>query len=48
MGIDPAPFWGNFFLNFFESKYIQQLIYFVPQKLTGMMILINLKVIFVH
>ena len=26
MGIDPAPFWANLFLYFFESKYVKQLI----------------------
>ena len=26
MGIDPAPFWANLFLYFFESKYVQLLI----------------------
>ena len=26
MGIDPAPYWANLFLYFFESKYGQQLI----------------------
>ena len=26
MGIDPAPFWANLFLYFFESKYVQNLI----------------------
>ena len=26
MGIDPAPFWANLFLYYFESKFIQQLI----------------------
>ena len=26
MGIDPAPFWANLFLYYFESKYVQLLI----------------------
>ena len=26
MGIDPAPFWANLFLYFFESKFVQSLI----------------------
>ena len=26
MDIDPAPYWANFFLYIFESKYVQQLI----------------------
>ena len=26
MGIDPAPFWANLFLYFYENKYIQSLI----------------------
>ena len=26
MGIDPAPFWANLFLYYFESKYVQSLI----------------------
>ena len=26
MGIDPAQFWANLFLYFFESKYVKQLI----------------------
>ena len=26
MGIDPAPFWANLLLYFFESNYIKQLI----------------------
>ena len=26
MGIDPAPFWDNLFLYFFESNYIKQFI----------------------
>ena len=26
MEIDPAPFWANLFLYFFEFKYVQQLI----------------------
>ena len=26
MGIDPAPFWANFFLYFLESIYVQSLI----------------------
>ena len=26
MGIDPAPFWANLFLYFYENKFIQQLV----------------------
>ena len=26
MGIDPAPFWANLLLYFFESNYIKKLI----------------------
>ena len=26
MGADPAPYWANLFLYFFEPKYVQQLI----------------------
>ena len=26
MGIDPAPYWANLFLYFFESKHVQQLV----------------------
>ena len=26
MGIDPAPFWANLSLIFFESKYVKNLI----------------------
>ena len=26
MGIDPAPFWANLFLFYFESKYVQNLV----------------------
>ena len=26
MGIDPAPFWANLFLYYYESKYVQNLI----------------------
>ena len=26
MGIDPAPFWANLFLYFFESKHVQTLV----------------------
>jgi len=26
MGIDPAPFWANLFLYYFESKFVQSLI----------------------
>ena len=26
MGINPAPFWANWFLYFFESKHVQNLI----------------------
>ena len=32
MGIDPAPFWANLFLYFFESKYVKDLISLGSQK----------------
>ena len=32
MGIDPAPFWANLFLYFFESKFIKELISLSPKR----------------